>query len=131
MDCSNCRAPVVPVAVPEDLREFAPAGASAVGICTRCLSLQRVDESAADPDPDLGAVSDAFPEGEAAVPTVLLVGLVDSIALYREEIQALVERVEAAGTDPMLVLDRLGDDGSVDPAFDVRRRRRQLEQLLE
>ncbi|HKL29551.1 MAG TPA: DUF6276 family protein [Natrialbaceae archaeon] len=131
MDCSNCRAPIVAVAVPEDLREFAPANASAVGICTNCLSLQRVDADAADLDPDLGAVSDAFPEGEAAVPMVLLVGLMDSIALYREEIQALVERVEAAGTDPMLVLDRLSDDAGVDPAFDMRRRRRQLEQLLE
>lgn len=131
MKCSNCRAPVVGVAVPEDLRAFAPADASAVGICTNCLSLQRVDEEAVDPDPDIGAVSDAFPEGEAAAPTVLLVGLMDSIALYREEIQALVERIEAAGTDPMLVLDRLSDDGTVDPAFDVRRRRRQLEQLLD
>lgn len=131
MDCSNCRAPIVAVAVPEDLREFAPANASAVGICTSCLSLQRIDAAAAEADPDLGAVSDAIPDGEAAVPTVLLVGLLDSIALYREEIRELVERVEAAGTDPMLVLDRLIDDGGVDPAFDVGRRRRQLEQLLE
>jgi len=131
MDCSNCRAPIVAVAVPEDLREFVPANASAVGICTSCLSLQRIDEAAAEDDPDFGAVSDAIPDGEAAVPTVLLVGLLDSVALYREEIRGLVERVESAGTDPMLVLDRLIDDGGVDPAFDVGRRRRQLEQLLE
>lgn len=129
MDCSNCRAPMVGVAVPDDLREVAPADASAVGICTNCLSLQRIDEAAADPDPDLDAVSEAFPAGEAAVPMVLLVGLLDSIALYREEIQALVERVERAGADPMLIIDRLSDDA--DPAFDLSRRRHQLEQLLE
>lgn len=131
MDCSNCRAPLVAVDVPEDLREFTPANAAAVAICTNCLSLQRVDGAAGDPEPDLEAVSDAFPSGEAAVPTVLLVGLLDSIALYRDEIGELVERVEAAGSDPMLVLDRLSDDPGVDPAFDMRRRRRQLEQLLE
>ncbi|MFT4964823.1 MAG: hypothetical protein ACI9PP_002109 [Halobacteriales archaeon] len=128
MDCSNCRAPIVGLTVPEDLEEFAPADASAVGICTNCLSLQRIDEAAADPDPDLDAVSEAFPAGEAAVPMVLLVGLLDSIALYREEIQALVERVEGAGADPMLIIDRLSDDA--DPSFDLRRRRHQLEQLL-
>jgi hypothetical protein len=131
MDCSNCRGPLVTFAVPEDLKEFAPAEAPAAGLCTNCLSLQRIDQAAADPDPDFGAVSEAFPTGEAAVPMGLLVGLLDSVALYREEIRALVERVEASGADPLLVIDRLAADGTVDPAFDVRRRRRQLEQLLE
>lgn len=131
MDCSNCRAPMVAFAVPDELRADAPTDAPAMAICTSCLSLQRVDEAAADPEPDFSRVSDAFPDGEAAVPMALLVGLLDSIALYRAEIEALVERVEAAGTDPMLVLDRLTDDATVDPAFDVRRRRRQLEGILE
>jgi len=67
---------------------------------------------------------------DAAVPFVLLVGLVPSLARYRSEISALLEVVERAGTDPLLALDRLADDPGVESDTDLRGRRRQLEQLL-
>lgn len=129
MNCSACGAPAVAFAVPSALREYLPGDESGAALCTSCLRLHPT----ADPQsgtPDFGRVSDAFPEGEAAVPTALLVGLLDSLAQYRSEITALLERVERAGTDPFLVVDRLADDPDVDAAVDLRRRRHQLEQLL-
>jgi hypothetical protein len=128
MDCPDCGAPTVSFAVPPDLRECVPESATAAALCTACLGLHPADDS--DSDPDFGAVSDVFPADDAAVPMALLVGLLSSLALYREEIATLVGRVEAAGTDPLLVLDRLAADPDVAPAVDVERRRRQLEQLL-
>jgi hypothetical protein len=37
----------------------------------------------------------------------LVVGLLSSLAVYRQEISALLEVVERAGVDPLLVVDRL------------------------
>jgi hypothetical protein len=61
---------------------------------------------------------------------VLVVGLLSTLALYRAEISDLLAVVERAGTDPLLVLDRLDRDPDIDPATDLAGRRRQLEQLL-
>jgi len=128
MDCLDCGTQTVSFDVPSNLRECAPESAAAAALCTACLGLHPADDS--DPDLDFGSVSHAFPTGEAAVPMALLVGLLSSLALHRDEIATLVERVEAAGTDPLLVLDRLAADREVDSAVDVERRRHQLEQLL-
>lgn len=128
MECPDCGAPVVRFSVPEHLREHVPGGEPAAAICTRCLALRPAD--GADPDPDFGAVSDAFPAGEAAAPLALLVGLLDSLALHRAAIEALLARVERAGVDPLLAIDRLAADPGLDPAVDLDGRRRQLERLL-
>lgn len=129
MDCPACGAPTVAFAVPADLREFLPGDDPGAALCTSCLRLHPVREPPTGP-PEFAAVSDVFPEGEAAVPTALLVGLLDSLAQYRAEITALLDAVERAGTDPFLVVDRLADDPDIDAAVDLRRRRHQLEQLL-
>jgi hypothetical protein len=50
--------------------------------------------------------------------------------LHREEITALLERVERAGTDPLLVVDRLADSYGETAHVDLDARRQQLEQLL-
>jgi len=60
----------------------------------------------------------------------LVFALLPSLATYRGELSELLLVVERAGTDPLLVLDRLADDPAVDPAIDLSRRRRQLEQFL-
>lgn len=129
MDCPACGAPTVAFAVPADLREYLPGEDPGAALCTTCLHLHPVTDPPAD-TPDFERVSDAFPDGEAAIPMALLVGLLDSLAQYRSEITALLERVERAGTDPFLVVDRLADDPGIDAAADLRRRRHQLEQLL-
>jgi hypothetical protein len=128
MECPDCGASTVGFPVPADLREYAPADGDAAAVCTDCL---RVHPTASpDPDPDFDAVSDAFPSPPAAVPMALFLGLLPSLALNRGAITELVGRVEAAGTDPLLVCDRLAADPSLSPAVALERRRHQLEQLL-
>jgi hypothetical protein len=131
MECSDCGSAVVAFDVPDDLREYVPGGEDTVGLCTYCLRLHPASESPPE-TPSFTAVSDAFPSNpDAAIPMALVVGLLSSVALYREELTRLLERVERAGTDPLLVLNRLADDSDVDAAVDLRRRRHQLEGFLE
>lgn len=128
MDCSNCGAPVITFAVPESVREYAPDESAHAAICPECLSLSAADTAPSDPRFD--RISNAFPTDDAAAPLALAVGRLDSLALYRRDIEALLEVVETEGTDPLLVLDRLHAQGGVQPVFDIERRRDQLEQLL-
>jgi len=115
----------VTFAVAADLREYLPADAPAAALCVDCLTLHPAEDGA--DDPDFTRVGEAFPTGEAAVPMAMLLGLLDSLAVYREEVTALLERVERAGADPLLCIDRLSDENR---PVDLGRRRHQLEQLL-
>lgn len=129
MDCPECGKDTVAVAVPTDLTEYLPDDRPAVAVCTRCLHVSPAED--ADDRPDFTAVSDAVPrDSEAATALVLVLALLDSPALYRTELGTLIERIERAGVDPLLVLDRLAADPAIEPHLDLDRRRRQLEQLL-
>jgi len=130
MSCQSCGGETLAVPVPAELREYLPGAAPAVAVCHACLAMEPTDE-APDGVPDLTVIDDAVPSNdEAAVPMMLLVGLLDSLALHRTEITALLERVERAGTDPLLVVDRLADSYGADAHADLAARRHQLEQLL-
>lgn len=130
MQCSACGHDSVVFAVPDQYHDHIPGSESTVGLCPRCLTLDPVPD-AEDPSPAFGRISDSFPDdSEAAVPMALLVGLVSNLALYRSEISTLLEDVERAGTDPLLVLDRLDYDESIETDIDLSGRRKQLEQLL-
>mgnify|MGYP006282969001 FL=1 len=130
MPCQACGGPTRTVPVPADLRVYLPGEAATVAVCESCLALEPTEEST-DTVPDLAALDDALPaEEEALLPLVLLVGLLDSLAVHRTEITALLERVERAGTDPLLVVGRLADSYGTDAHVDLAARRRQLEQLL-
>ena len=129
MTCPECGSEQVVFEVPADLREYLPEETEFAALCTHCLTFEPTETEPSEP-PEFEAVSDAFPDGETGVAMAVAVGLLDSLALYRSEIEALLERVERGGTDPLLVLDRLATDSGVDPAFDVDRRRTQAEQLL-
>lgn len=129
MACSACSAPTVVFSVPEEYREYAPAQSPAATFCTRCLTVEPEAGSVLE-EPDFGRVSDAFPTGESAVPLALALGLCSSLATNRAAIEELLEAVERAGTDPLLVLDRLSEDPDIEPAIDLERRTHQLEQLL-
>lgn len=126
MECPDCAAPMVAFTVPADLREHV-GGESGMALCTRCLGLQ---PAPGNDDPGWTAIDDSFPTGEAAVPMALTLGLLDSLALNRQAVTELVDRVERAGADPFLLLDRLAD-GEVEPPYGLERRRHQLEQLLD
>ncbi|EMA55240.1 MULTISPECIES: DUF6276 family protein [Halococcus] len=131
MDCPDCESETVTFAVPDDFREYVPGDETAVALCTHCLALHPAPEVATDSKVDFTAVSPDFPTNEAAVPMALAIGLLDSLAVYRSEVEALLERVERGGVDPLLVLDRLAADPDLDPQVDLGRRRRQLESVRE
>jgi hypothetical protein len=120
--------------VPGEYRDLLQEGET-VSVCPTCLridSSDRQDDPATATPAELADISPAFPPDEdAAVPMVLAIGLLTSMALHRDAIDELLTAVEAEGVDPMLVLDRLQTDPHLDPAIDVSRRRRQLEQLRE
>jgi hypothetical protein len=130
MPCPKCGSETLPFAVPEGYRDALPGEEGGVAVCTRCLTMHPAPDPPAE-TPDFQQLSDALPSNrEAALPMVLVVGLLSNLALYRAEISELLAAVERAGTDPLLVLDRLTHDPAVDPETDLGGRRRQLEQLL-
>ena len=130
MSCPECGGEQLVIPVPVDLQEYLRGDAPGVAVCRDCLAMRPDEDPPAEP-PDLTALDDAIPSNpDAALPVVLLVGLLDSLAVNRTEITALLERAERAGTDPLLVVDRLADSFGADAHVDLASRRRQLEQLL-
>ena len=130
MSCPDCGGDLVSFPVPDDLQQLLPGNEPGAGVCRSCLALHPETEPPAAV-PDLSDLDGAIPDADgAAVPLVLLVGLLDSLAMHRAEITALLERVEREGVDPLLVLDRLDVSYGEAAHVDLGRRRRQLEQLL-
>lgn len=129
MDCADCGEETIVFAVPAEYVAYVPGEESTVGFCPRCLVLQPAP--AAEPTGAFDRASDAMPsDPDAAIPLAVLLGLLDNLALYRSEISTLLEAVERAGVDPLLVLDRLARDPDIETDLDLAGRRRQLEQLL-
>ena len=132
MDCS-CEISVVSFAIPPSLANCGPEGADAAAICPQCLTVGAVSDGAASksPDePDFSRVSDAMPTGEAGVAMALLLGSLDSLVGNRAAIETALEHAERTGADPLLCLDRLLADPSVNPHVDLERRRVQLESFV-
>lgn len=128
--CSTCRAESIGFTVPEQLATHAPAGMSYAAACRVCLTVDPLDELPGDGG-DLGNISEALPaDQDHAAAVMLIVGLLESLALNRQHIEAIVDYLEAEGVDALLVLHRLADDTSLRPALDIDRRVYQLEQLL-
>lgn len=130
MSCPACDGAVVVTPVPEELRPYLPDDRPGLALCTRCLTVTPHDDPPATV-PDLAAVSTAFPpDPDRAVPLVVLLALLDRLALYRTELEAVATVAERRGVDPLLVLDRLATDDALEPALDLPRRRTQLAQVL-
>ena len=130
MDCPDCGSDTLAFLVPDQYRDVLPGEEDGVAVCTHCLTMHPASDALHE-TPDFQRISDAFPSNrDAALPMVLVVGLLSNLALYRTEISDLLTAVERAGTDPLLVLDRLARDPALEPATDLSGRRRQLEQLL-
>jgi len=130
MDCAECGAATIAFPLDAELSALLPGDEHGAALCRRCLRLHPVQDPPADP-PDFAGMGDAYPSDPAAgIPMALTLGLLSSLALYREELSGLLTRVERAGTDPLLVIDRLAADASIESAVDLTRRRSQLEALL-
>lgn len=131
MACPNCGGEMLVYPVPDQVRSHLPDDRSGASLCRRCLTVTPVDDPP-DTSPDFSTISDAFPDdGADAVILASILALLDSLALYRREIEALASMAEARGIDVLLFLDRLAVSGRIQPHFDADRRRSQLEQLLE
>jgi hypothetical protein len=139
MLCPACSGDRVAFAVPSSLRPYAPDESARAALCTTCLRVTAVDggeETDADSgDPPPETVEwDPLPTGEAGVATALLVGHLDSLALHRADVVALLDHAEGAGGDPFLALDRLAGlaaAGELDPDVDVERRTAQLQSMVD
>ncbi|MDR5656418.1 DUF6276 family protein [Halodesulfurarchaeum sp. HSR-GB] len=129
MSCPNCGGPTVAYPIPDRARTHCPDDRAGAEICADCLTVSPLAEPPTDP-PDFDAVLTDFPAGEAGAIAASLLGLLDSLALYRGEIEALARLAEQAGVDVFLLLDRLDASGRIQPHFDIDRRRHQLDQLL-
>ncbi|ODR79485.1 hypothetical protein BG842_05665 [Haladaptatus sp. W1] len=131
MKCPECGGERRTFAVPSELRADVPDRPSSILLCTRCLAFEPVENPDVEPS-NFAMISDDLPdEPAAAAGMVLATVLLSSLALYRQHVDALFDRVEAAGVDPLLVLDRLAADPNLDPNFDIESRRRQLLQLRD
>lgn len=128
MECPDCGSNTVTFAVPEDLREHAPEENDFAALCASCLRVHRADDG--EKSPDFDAVGEFFPDEHGGVALALLLGKLDSLALNRSAIEDLSEQAEGYGADVLLTLDRLDTAGSVQPYFDLDRRRAQVSQLL-
>jgi hypothetical protein len=130
MDCPACGSSAVTFEIPEEFEAYTPAAAPSAGLCTRCLRLSPIDDPTGIESPDFTRLSQSFPTDRGGIAMALLVGLLDSLATYHDEIEALVEHLERSGTDPLLVLDRLDREADLDPEVPLDRRRHQLQQVL-
>jgi len=130
MGCPHCGGEVLPFPIPDAVGEYLPDDRPAATLCSNCLAVAPADE-APEEYPDFTRVSDAFPadDGTGAVFACLL-ALLDRLVVHREEAERVAGEAERRGVDVLLALDRLADDGSLDPQLDLGRRRRQLEQLI-
>jgi len=124
MSCPRCDADVVAFAVPAAIRDHAPAAETA--ICTRCLRTFPAAEAGAvgaiEDAPDLSAIDPRSPRA-GGVALALACGHLESLALNRASIEALVEHAERSGADAFAFFERLDVP---DAAFDLERRRSAL-----
>lgn len=133
MGCSACGGAVLSVPVPDDLRGYLPGDPETATVCRSCLLVEPFDdEPAEDAIRAVAEFSTALPDDpHTAFALATMVTLCDSLALYRNELESLVSRIERSGIDPVLALDRLAADPDLDLLVDAERRRDQLVQLLE
>jgi hypothetical protein len=135
MSCPACDGEQRSFAVPPSLRPYAPDTAAWASLCTTCLRVVAADANdVADADADAPVEWEPLPTGEAGVAVALLLGLLDSLALRRADVTALLEHAEAAGGDPFLTLDRLSEmaaSGPLEPHVDLDRRTAQLASLVD
>lgn len=130
MTCPECDGERRRLPVPESLREHAPGEEPAVVVCTTCLRTWSPADAPEEEPGDPADVSDALPASDdAAVALVLSASLLSSVVRNEAALAALFDRVERAGADPRLAMERLADDPGLGPAVDLRRRLRQFEGL--
>ncbi len=130
MACPNCGADQIFFPIPTALRSIADSDAA--GICPHCLAFEPVEDPAEiSADANFSAIEASFPDGEPGVAIALLLARLDSLALHRQAVVELFDYAESNGADVFLTLDRLIESDSVEPWFDLERRRSQLDAWVQ
>ncbi|WP_338740947.1 DUF6276 family protein [Haloplanus salilacus] len=132
MSCPACGGDAdVVFTVPSALRSHAPGSGETAAICSSCLRTHApTTERSVSAEPPFASIHPAFPTGEAGAALALALGLLDSLALRRADIDDCCSHAERAGADVLLTLDRLATAEGVDPHFDADRRRVQVAEML-
>ena len=119
--------------MPEPILDVLEAETSIVRVCEHCLTVEPAPATPVTREWSPTDVNDALPKDpDAAVATAVLLTLLSSLALNREEIQSVVEYLETEqGVDPLLALDRISTVPGLHLPIDPQRRRAQLAQLLD
>ena len=134
--CSQCDGTLVRFAVPDAVREHAPEEASVAAICVDCLDVTSADGAGerSELQPAFDRIDETFPAGEGGAALALLIGTLPSVTMRKESARALRAHAERRGVDTHLAFDRLiaaSDAGTLDPAFDLSRRVRGFESLVD
>lgn len=129
MTCPNCDGPTLAFPVPDSVRPQLPEEPAGAAICRDCLTLIAPIDPPAE-QPDFTRILGEFPTGESGALAAAFVSRLGSLAINRQEIEALAELAEEQGVDVLLLVDRLATSGRIEPHFDIDRRRPQLQQIL-
>ncbi|NUE01690.1 hypothetical protein HUB97_04165 [Halorubraceae archaeon YAN] len=73
----------------------------------------------------------SFPEGERGIAVALLLGRLNQLALNRQSAEALCEYIIANGVDIYLLIDRIIENKSIEPHYDLQRRWEQFQSWAE
>jgi len=73
----------------------------------------------------------SFPEGERGIAVALLLGRLNQLALNRQSAEALCEYIIADGVDIYLLIDRIIENKSIEPHYDLQRRWEQFQSWAE
>jgi len=130
MPCPNCDGPTLAFPVPESVRPHLPDEPAAAEICRDCLTLITPIDPPAE-YPDFSRILGEFPTGENGALAAAFVSRLGSLAINRQEIEALADLAEEQGVDVLLLVDRIAASGRIQPHFDIDRRRPQVQQILD
>lgn len=130
--CSVCDGPTIAHTLPEALQGHLEDDPDIVSMCEQCLRVAAAGCRSVDPTWDPAETSGVLPaDPDAAIGLGVLVTLLESLAINRSGIEAVVGYLEEEhGVDPLLALDRIATAPLLKPNIDVRGRRDQLAQML-
>lgn len=130
-ECPVCNTETIITSLPEPCRSAVKPPSPIVQLCPACLHVSPAPGTPLDRGWDPTDISSALPnEQTEAVAVSLLVSLLESIALNRDEIFTVVTYLEGRGVDPLTAIDRVAGDETITPVADLDSRREQLAQLL-
>jgi len=130
MNCPHCDKQLIQRRVPTELQSVLRSEAKSVFLCDRCLYTQPGELSETTAQAMFTEIP-SFPEGERGIAVALLLGRLNQLALNRQSAEALCEYIIANGVDIYLLIDRIIENKSIEPHYDLQRRWEQFQSWAE